>query len=124
MGKLYRSLCNSALAVIAAVGVCFFHAGNARSAQPQTAALPKIVLYTQPGCKSCKAAGDYMTSNRIPFTRKDIVQNPDYLEELSQKYRIRAVPVIVIGNDEKVLRGYVQEAFQLAVREVLAKQRN
>ena len=65
-----------------------------------------------------------MTSNRIPFTRKDIVQNPDYLEELSQKYRIRAVPVIVIGNDEKVLRGYVQEAFQQAVRDVLTKQSN
>ncbi|MFZ4855650.1 MAG: glutaredoxin domain-containing protein [Desulfuromonadaceae bacterium] len=124
MRKFCMSLCNSTLLVVAVVGICFSSADNAPAAQLQKAALPTIVLYTQPGCKSCAAAGDYMTSNRIPFTIKDIVQNPDYLEELSQKYRIRAVPVIVIGNDEKVLRGYVQEAFQQAVRDVLTKQRN
>jgi glutaredoxin len=114
----------STLTVLAATGILFTPVNAVQAAQRQTPGLPKIDLYTQPGCKSCTAASDYMTSNKIPFTKKDIAENPDYLEELSHKYRTRAVPVIVIGNDEKVLRGYVQEAFQLAVREVLAKQKN
>ena len=40
---------------------------------------------------------------------------------MTTKYKSRAVPVIVIGNDEKVLKGFIVEAFQMAVREVMAK---
>jgi glutaredoxin len=118
------SLITTALIALAVTGILFTPVTAVLAAQRHAAGLPKIDLYTQPGCKSCTAASDYMTSNKIPFTKKDIAENPDYLEELSHKYRTRAVPVIVIGNDEKVLRGYVQEAFQLAVREVLARQKN
>jgi glutaredoxin 3 len=42
---------------------------------------------------------------------------------MTSRYRSSAVPVIVIGNDEKVLKGFVVEAFQMAVRDVIAKRR-
>jgi len=84
---------------------------------------PKIEIYTAPWCKSCAAVSEYLTSNNIPFTKKDVAANAAYLEEMAVRYKSRAVPVIVIGNDEKVLRGFIVEAFQMAVREVMAKQR-
>ncbi len=87
------------------------------------ARFPKIVLYTSPGCKSCNAASDYLTKNNISFTKKDVSLNDAYLEEMTSKYRTNAVPLIVIGNDQKVLRGFVQEAFQMAVKEVIMKRR-
>jgi glutaredoxin 3 len=82
---------------------------------------PKIVLYTAWYCNSCKAAGDYLTQNHIPFTKKDVDLNEEYLQELSRIYRINAVPVIVIGNNDKVLRGFNRDVFDKAVQEVMAK---
>ncbi|SRR6266568_2546049 len=114
----------STLTLFISVGIACASSNGVRAPQRQAASYPKIEIYTAPGCRSCAAASDFLTSNNIPFTRKDISQNPDYLDELSVRYKTRGVPVIVIGNDEKVLRGYVQEAFQLAVREVMAKQRH
>lgn len=113
----------STLTVLASAAISYANPETVKAAQRQTARYPKIALYTQPGCKSCTAAGDFLTSNNIPFTKKDIFQNPDFQEELTVKYKTRGVPLIVIGNDEKVLKGYVQEALQLAVREVMAKHR-
>ncbi|QXE91387.1 NrdH-redoxin [Geomonas subterranea] len=84
---------------------------------------PKIELYTAPGCKSCKAASEYLGSNGIPYTAKDVTANESYLDEMSERYRCSSVPLIVIGDGKKVLRGFVPEAFQLAVREVLIKER-
>lgn len=113
----------STMIVLSSAAICYSSTEVVRASKTRTAAYPKIEIYTSPGCKSCSAASKYLTSNNIPFTTKDISQNSDYQEELAQRYKTRAVPVIVIGNDEKVLRGYVQEAFQQAVREVMLKQR-
>lgn len=95
----------------------------AAAAAHQAAPYPAIVLYTAWYCDSCKAAGEYMTRNHIPFTKKDVDLNEEYLQELSTKYRINAVPVIVIGNNDKVLRGFNRDAFDRAVKEVMAKAR-
>ena len=84
---------------------------------------PTIEIYTAPGCRSCKAADDYLTSNNIPFTRKDVFADESYMEEMTSRYRSSAVPLIVIDNGRKILRGFVVEAFQVAVKEVMAKQR-
>lgn len=94
--------------------------GNRTSAASR---YPKIEIYTAPWCKSCAAASEYLTSNNIPFVKKDVFSNASYMDEMTTRYKSRAVPVIVIGNDEKVLKGFIVEAFQMAVREVLAKRR-
>lgn len=80
---------------------------------------PKIVIYTAPWCSSCNAASEYFYRNRIPFVKKDIDYDDRYLEEMTAKYKSRAVPLIVIGKDQKVLRGFVPEMFQRALKEVL-----
>jgi glutaredoxin 3 len=84
---------------------------------------PKIEIYTAPWCKSCSEASAYLTKNNIPFLKKDVFANEAYMDEMTSRYRSSAVPVIVIGNDEKVLKGFVVEAFQMAVRDVIAKRR-
>jgi len=82
---------------------------------------PKIVVYTAWYCSSCKAAGEYLAKNRIPYVKKDVDLNDEYMEELEKKYRINAVPVIVIGNNDRVLRGFTKDAFDSALKEVMAK---
>ena len=89
----------------------------------QAATYPKIVVYTAWYCSSCKAAGDYLTKNRIPFVKKDVDLNENYMEELSTRYKVNAVPVIVIGNNDKVLRGFNRDVFDSAMKEVMAKYR-
>lgn len=123
MNTFTRWISLSTLTVLATAAISSASSETAKTTQRQAARYPKISIYTQPGCKSCTAASDFLTTNKIPFTKKDIFQNPDYQDELTVKYKTRGVPVIVIGNDEKILKGYVQEALQLAVREVMAKQR-
>jgi glutaredoxin len=111
-------------AVIGSALAVLFCVANAGLAWASTKTVyPSIVIYTAPGCKSCKAASDYLVANEIPFTKKDVSANEAFLEEMSEKYRCSAVPLIVIGNGQKVLKGFVPEAFQLAVREVMIKSR-
>ncbi|HEY6008026.1 MAG TPA: glutaredoxin domain-containing protein [Geobacteraceae bacterium] len=95
---------------------------NGSQGKPASAAAaryPEVVIYTAPWCTSCTAAKEYLTMNSIPFTKKDVSANDAYLEEMEARYKSRAVPIIVIGRDERVLRGFVPEAFQRAVRDVL-----
>lgn len=100
-----------------------FAIGAGIAAASAKASYPRIEVYTTPGCKSCRTAREYMTANGIPFTTKDVSENEAYLDEMSERYRCSSVPLIVIGDGAKVLRGFVPEAFQLAVREVLIKER-
>lgn len=97
--------------------------GASIAAASAKARYPRIEVYTAPGCKSCRTAREYLTANGIPFTTKDVSENEAYLDEMSDRYRCSSVPLIVIGDGAKVLRGFVPEAFQLAVREVLIKER-
>jgi glutaredoxin len=79
------------------------------------------VIYTAWYCDSCKAAGEYLTKNHIPFTKKDVDLNDDFMQELSGKYKINAVPVIVIGNNDRVLRGFNRDVFDKALKDVMVQ---
>jgi len=92
----------------------------AASSPDIVAAYPRVVVYSTPWCVSCNAAKDYLKKNNIPFIGKDVDANPRFMDELSDKYRISAVPVIIIGRDQKVLRGFVPEVFSKAFKEVWA----
>jgi glutaredoxin-like YruB-family protein len=84
---------------------------------------PRIVLYSVAWCPHCKAAKEYFTSNNIPFTNHDVEADDAAMKELTGKYKSQGVPVIVIGNDEKILKGFDQERFEKAVKEVQGKQK-
>jgi glutaredoxin 3 len=104
-------------------------AGNNNSPQtplsqgaPQAKKYPRIVLYSVAWCPHCKEAKQYFTENNIPFINKDVELDAKAMEELTGKYKSQGIPVIVIGDDGKVLRGFDREKFEKAVKEVQEKQ--
>ena len=84
---------------------------------------PKVVLYSTSWCPHCRHAKEYFTSHNIPFINKDVELDDTAMNELTQKYKSQGVPVIVLGNDEKVLKGFDELRFNKAVDEVLGKKR-
>jgi glutaredoxin-like YruB-family protein len=92
---------------------------NASSAMTApTAAYPKIVLYTTSSCPHCKEAKAYLASRKIPFTNLDVEEDISAWEIFSEKYQAKSVPLIVIGNDEAILKGFDRETFEKALREL------
>ena len=85
---------------------------------------PKIVLYSTSWCPHCKQAKEYLTRNNIPFINRDVELDSAAMEDLTGKYRSLGVPVIVIGNDDKVLKGFDPGNFEKAVKEVQQKKKN
>lgn len=84
---------------------------------------PKIVLYSTSWCPHCRQAKEYMTSNNIPFINKDVELDNSAMDELTKKYKSQGVPVIVLGNDEKVLKGFDEQRFKKAVEELQGKKK-
>lgn len=84
---------------------------------------PKIVLYSTSWCPHCRQAKEYMTSNNIPFINKDVELDSTAMDELTKKYKSQGVPVIVLGNDEKVLKGFDEQRFKKAVEELQGKKK-
>lgn len=91
------------------------------STPPREPRYPRIVLYSVSWCPHCKDAKEYLTRNNIPFINKDVELDNDAREELTVKYKSDGVPVIVIGNDDKVLKGFNKEKFEDAVKKVREK---
>jgi glutaredoxin 3 len=76
---------------------------------------PKIVLYSTSWCPHCKEAKEYFTANNIPFINRDVELDSDAMALLTGKYKSQGVPVIVIGDDAVVLRGFDEARFVKAV---------
>ena len=81
---------------------------------------PIVTLYAARWCKACVVARQYLVSNRIPFTVKDIEKDPSAARELKQKasrFGIQAdrVPVLdvrgrlLIGFDESRMDGQLAD---------------
>ncbi|ACH37905.1 MAG: glutaredoxin family protein [uncultured bacterium] len=67
---------------------------------------PKVVLFSTSWCPHCKAAKEFFTRNDIPFINRDVELDSDAMELLTGKYKSQGVPVIVIGDDAQVLKGF------------------
>ncbi len=78
---------------------------------------PRIVLYSVSWCPHCKEAKEYFTHNNIPFINKDVELDSAAMDELTKKYKSQGVPVIVIGDDKVILRGFSKERFEKALKE-------
>jgi len=79
---------------------------------------PKIVLYSTSWCPHCREAKEYLTSHNIPFINRDVELDPAAMTALTVTYKSQGVPVIVIGNDAKVLKGFNKDIFEQAVDDV------
>lgn len=81
---------------------------------------PKIVIYTVAWCPHCRELKEYLTTHDIPFINRDVELDAAAMEELTQKYKSQGVPVIVLGKDQEVLKGFSAEAFEKAASRVQA----
>lgn len=65
-----------------------------------------VVLYSVPVCGSCDLARLYLEKRKVPFTEKNLENNPALQQELKKKTGSLSVPTITIG--EKVMNGYLE----------------
>lgn len=82
---------------------------------------PKIVLYSVSWCPHCKQVKEYLTKNDIPFINRDVELDNEAMNLLTNKYKSDMVPIIVIGNDDIILKGFEQEKFEKAIEEYKQK---
>lgn len=82
---------------------------------------PKIVLYSTSWCPHCKAVKEYFTRNEIPFINRDVEVDDEAMQLLTEKYKSKGVPVIVIGDDQVVMKGFDKERFEQAVAPLMKK---
>ena len=113
MTRLLLVLLSAALICSCAHSVAPPHSPDSAASKSQ----PKIVLYSTSWCPHCKEAREYFKKNGIAYTDRDVEEDSDAMEALVEKYRSRAVPVIVFGNDEKIMKGFKQEEFEKAYKE-------
>ena len=70
---------------------------------------PVVILYRTSWCKSCNAARQYLVSNRVPFTSKDVETDPSAAQDLAQKasrFGIPADRVPILDVRGRLLVGY------------------
>ena len=79
---------------------------------------PRIVLYSVSWCPHCKEAKEYLTSHNIPFINKDVELDDSYRNELIDKYKTGGVPLIIFGNDEKLMKGFNAERFEKILKDL------
>jgi glutaredoxin-like YruB-family protein len=113
---------------LSALGVVACAAPVAKTTPQETAItgdaaqkFPRIVLYSAAWCPHCKEAKEYFTKNNIPFVNRDVEEDSDAMQDLMEKYQLHAVPLIVIGDDAKLLKGFNREEFEKALKEVQEK---
>jgi glutaredoxin 3 len=120
-----RIVSAAVLAVVLMLPSSFVHAGDLPQSPlaPQGQALkyPKIVLYSTSWCPHCKTAKEYFTRNNIPFINRDVEIDSDAMATVTGKYKSQGVPVIVIGNDDVVLKGFDEKRFEKAVEQYKKK---
>lgn len=89
-------------------------------AAPEKLLYPKIVIYTVAWCPHCRELKEYLTSRNIPFINRDVELEPAAMDELVQKYKTYGVPVVIIGNDQEVMKGFTAEQFEITMARVRA----
>lgn len=89
-------------------------------AAPKKLLYPKIVIYTVSWCPHCRELKEYLTSRNIPFINRDVELEPAAMDELVQKYKTYGVPVVIIGKDQEIMKGFTPEQFEITVARVRA----
>lgn len=81
---------------------------------------PIVILYGTRWCKACEAARQYLVSNLIPFTGRDIENDPSAAGELQQKASRVGIPTdrvpildvrgrLLVGFDETLMDGLLAD---------------
>jgi glutaredoxin-like YruB-family protein len=73
----------------------------------------RIVLYSQPGCPSCAAAKEFLSSRGLSYEEKNIRTDPEALRVLTEELHSQATPTLVVG--EKIIAGFDPERYEAAL---------
>jgi len=92
-----------------------------KSPQERVLGYPRVVLFSTSWCPHCKRAKAYFTENNIPFINRDVELDSEAMQLLTGRYQSQSVPLIVIGNDEAILRGFDETRFEQAVEKLRKK---
>ena len=57
-----------------------------------------LTIYTQPSCGYCKELKDFLKRHDIHYEEKDITMDRSAFDEMVNKYKIRATPLLVYGK--------------------------
>jgi glutaredoxin 3 len=91
---------------------------NVNQKTVQVKKYPRIVLYSVSWCPHCKDAKEYLTNHNIPFMNRDVELDDGAMRDLTEKYKSTGVPVIVLGNDEKIIKGFDRDKFEKVLNEM------
>ena len=69
----------------------------------------RIVVYSIPGCKLCKATKDILHQRNWPYKEIDIEAHPELLSELKELTAKRTVPQVFFNE----VNGYLHDNFQI-----------
>ncbi len=70
---------------------------------------PEIVVYTQPHCPSCDQVERYLEQRDLPFTVRDVFEDPEALEEITSRGYM-STPVTRIGD--RWIAGFRRSVFE------------
>lgn len=65
--------------------------------------MPRILIFTQPGCLSCELMRVYLEAREIAFEERDI-SKPENRQTMTETYQSNETPTLVI--DEEVIPGF------------------
>ncbi|HEX9665843.1 MAG TPA: glutaredoxin domain-containing protein [Thermodesulfobacteriota bacterium] len=65
------------------------------------------MIYPQTGCSACKNTKEYLTQKGVNFEDRNVSEDERALKELTEKYKSRSTPAIIIGDE--VIIGFDKE---------------
>jgi len=66
--------------------------------------MPKLVLFTQPGCFSCELMRIYLEARELAFEERDITKDLDARRTMTETYGSNETPTMLL--DGEVLIGF------------------
>ena len=70
--------------------------------------MPRVLLFTQPGCLSCELMRIFLEAKEIAFEERDIRANPEIRRQMTEDYDSTETPTLVVfsGETEEVIVGF------------------
>jgi glutaredoxin len=70
--------------------------------------MPRLLLFTQPGCFSCELMRIYLEAREIAFEERDISTDLDARRTMTEDYDSNETPTVVLfsGDEHEVITGF------------------
>ena len=64
--------------------------------------VPRLLVFTQPGCISCEMLKVYFEAHGLTFEERDIAADPAARAEMTEKLDSNTTPTVVVFSGEQV----------------------